>query len=104
MAAIASISMWRPRDGKLQDFMARVATAKKIHERLGGKVRVWQSAFGGQPMALGYVIEHGSWKAFGDFGQKLEADSEWQKFWADALLHPSADLLQNNVVTETPGI
>jgi hypothetical protein len=102
MAAIASISVWRPR--KVEDFMARVATAKKIHERLGGKVRVWQSAFGGEPMTIGYVIEHASWKAFGEFGEKMEKDSEWQQFWADALAHPSADLLQSSVVAEARGL
>jgi hypothetical protein len=104
MAGIATVSTWRPRDGKLQDFVARVATAKKIHERLGAKVRVWQTAFGGQPLTVGYVIEHAGWEAFGKFGQKLEADSEWQQFWTDALSHPAADLLQNSVVTEIPGL
>lgn len=102
MAAIASISLWRPRDGKIADFMARVTTAKKIHERLGGKVRVWQSQFGGQPLSVGYVIETESWEAFGAFGAKMEKDAEWQQFWADALQNASADLLQNSVVTETP--
>jgi hypothetical protein len=102
MAAIASISLWRPRDGKLQDFMARVATAKKIHERIGGTVRVWQSQFGGQPLSVGYVIETESWEAFGQFGAKLEQDSEWQQFWTDALQNSSGDLLENSVVTEIP--
>ena len=54
--AVASIATWRPRDGKLAEFMANVTTAKKIHERLGGKVRVWQSQFGPQTMTLGYVL------------------------------------------------
>jgi hypothetical protein len=104
MAAVATIATWRPRDGKLQDFIARVATAKKIHERLGAKVRVWQTAIGGEPFALGYVIEHESWTAFGKFGEKMEADSEWQTFWADATAHPSGDLIQNSVVTEARGL
>jgi hypothetical protein len=100
MAAVAQVATWRPRDGHLHDFMANVATAKKIHERLGAKVRVWQTTFGGQAMTIGYVIEHGGWEAFGKFGAKLEADSEWQNFWSNALLKPTADLLQNSVVTE----
>jgi hypothetical protein len=104
MAAVASVAMWRARDGKVQQFLANVATAKKIHERLGGKVRVWQSAIGGQPMALGYVIEHTSWVEFGKFGEKMEKDPEWQKFWTEAIAHPTAELLQNSVIVEAPGL
>lgn len=104
MAAIAQVATWRPRDGHLPEFIAKVVTAKKIHERLGGKVRVWQTMIGGQPMTLGYVIEHAGWAEFGKFGEKLEKDTEWQNFWADALSHPTADLIQNSLVTETPGL
>ncbi len=103
MAAIAQVATWRARDGHIQAFIAKVATAKKIHERLGGKVRVWQSMIGGQPMTFGYVIEHPSWVEFGKFGEKLEKDTEWQSFWSDAIAHPTADLVQNSLVTEAPG-
>jgi hypothetical protein len=103
MAAVAQVASWRPRDGKIQEFYAKVATAKKIHERLGGKVRVWQTAIGGQPMTVGYVIEHASWADFGKFGEKIEKDTEWQSFWTEALARPTADLIQSSLVTEPPG-
>ena len=38
MAAIVQVNTWRVRAGRLQEFMATTASAKKIHERLGGKV------------------------------------------------------------------
>lgn len=104
MAAIAQVATWRARDGHIPEFIAKVATAKKIHERLGAKVRVWQSAIGGQPMSIGYVIEHASWADFGKFAEKLEKDTEWQSFWADAIAHPTADMLQSSLVTEAPGL
>jgi len=103
MAAVAQVATWRPRDGHLSEFLANVATAKKIHERLGAKVRIWQSTFGGQPMSLGYVIEHAGWEAFGKFGAKLEADAEWKNFWSKASANPTAELLQNSVVVEAAG-
>ena len=104
MSAVAMVSIWRPRDGKLQEFQTNVAKAKKIQERLGGKVRVWQSSFGGQPLSVVYVIEVGSWKAFGEFGEKIQTDPEWQKFWTEAQSHPSADQLQSSVISEAPGL
>jgi len=104
MSAVAMVSIWRPRDGRLQEFAANVAKAKKIQERLGGRIRVWQSNFGGQPLSFVYVIEVGSWRAFGEFGEKLQSDPEWQKFWTDALASSSADLLQNSVISEATGL
>jgi hypothetical protein len=104
MAAIAQIATWRIRDGRLQDFMATVASAKKIHARLGAKIRVWQSLFGGEGITVEYSVEHSGWEAFGLFGAKLEGDADWQKLWAKALENPTADLIQNKVVGEAPGI
>jgi len=84
--------------------MATLAAAKKIYERLGAKIRVWQSAIGGQPMTLTYVGEHSGWEAFGLFHSKLQADPEWQKLGAKALENPTADLVQNSLVAEAPGL
>ncbi len=38
--AVATVSIWRPNPGRFQDFLGAVTQARKIHERLGGKVRV----------------------------------------------------------------
>ncbi|HEV2363618.1 MAG TPA: hypothetical protein VGS12_05390 [Caulobacteraceae bacterium] len=100
MTTISTIATWRPRDGKTSEFLASAATAKKIHERLGAKVRLYSSTFGGQPTTLSYVLEHASWGALGAFGEKVEKDNEWQVFWAKANANPTADLVQNNVVSE----
>ncbi len=102
--AVATVSIWRPNPGRFQDFLGAVTQARKIHERLGGKVRVWQTAFGGQPNTLGYVIEHADWTAFGTFGQKLESDSEWQQLGANFQADPSGKLVQSSVISEPPGL
>jgi hypothetical protein len=100
MTAVASMATWRPRDGKVQEFVASAAKAKKIHERLGATVRIWSSNFGGEPMTMGYVLEHKSWAAFGEFGEKMEKDNEWRDFWTTASANPTADLVQNAVYSE----
>jgi hypothetical protein len=103
MSAVLMISVWRPREGRLQDFATNVAKAKRIQERLGGKVRVWRTDFGGEPYTLVYGVEVGSWSAFGEFGEKMSADPEWQKFWSEAQANPSADMIRNSVLSEAPG-
>ncbi len=100
MAAVLNVAVWRPHNGKMQEFMANVATAKKIHERLGGKVRVRATQFGGVPMAVSYAIEHPSFAAFGAFGEKMSTDNEWVAFWGAALANPSAELVSNSVLNE----
>jgi len=104
MAAIASVATWRPRPGRLQDFMAVVVRAKKIHHRLKGTVRVWSSQFGGEPSTVGYVVEFTDWKAYGEFAAKLEADPEWLALVAEwsGNRDPAADLIHNSLVTEVP--
>jgi hypothetical protein len=104
MAAVTMVSIWRPRDKRIQDFATDVAKAKKIQEGLGGHVRVWQTNFGGQPLTFIYTVEVGSWKAFGEFSEKIQSSPDWQKFWTQAQANPSADLLQNSVISEAPGL
>ncbi len=100
MTAVMSVATWHPRAGKTKDFLATVAKGKRIHERLGGKVRLLSSTFGGSPASFSYVVEHPTWESFGAFGEKLEKDNEWVTLWTDAQANPTADLVSNNVVTE----
>ncbi len=100
MPKVMSLATWRPHDGKTQDFVAGVGVAKKIHERLGGRVRVVTTQFGGAPSALMYAIEHDSWTAFGTFGEKLAGDSEWLALIAAAQANPLAELVSHAVSVE----
>jgi hypothetical protein len=104
MAAVANVATWRPRPGRLQDFMAVVVRAKKIHTRLKGNVRVWNSQFGGEPLTVGYVIEVADWKAFGEFGANLETDPEWLALVAEwtANRDAPAELIQSALFVEVP--
>lgn len=84
--AVAQVAQFRIVQGKNQEFNANVATAKKIHERHGARVRVWQGVFAGENTGLvSYVIEHNDLAAYASFAQKLAADSEWLEFAAKTL-------------------
>ena len=64
---------------------------------------MWTSFAGAQPSTSGHVVEHASWATFGAFGEKMERDKEWTTLWAGALARPTADLVSQSIVTETPG-
>jgi hypothetical protein len=76
--AVATVHSFRIKPGRLQDVLSVVSEARKIHERLGGRVRVWQPAIGGEAGSVAYVIEHDDMTAYGAFTDKLLSDSEWQ--------------------------
>jgi len=104
MAAVLIVNVWRARPGRFQDFLAVCSRAKKIHQRLGAKVRVFNNQFGGHPSSTVYSTEHADSNAFGAFGAKLETDAEWLALVNEWLSNrePPADLIESRVGVEVP--
>jgi hypothetical protein len=103
--AILQSSVFRVRPGKAQEFMADVATAKRILERLGARVRVVNQVVGTNAPCTAFITESEDWKAYGEFSAKIETDSEWQKFYSKAALdnpNPAADLIATGLSTDAP--
>jgi hypothetical protein len=82
--------------------MKDIARADKIVTRCGGKLRVWNSFYGGEPNTVGAVIETADWKAHGDYHAKLIADPDYQALLAEITSRrdPSADLITTQVLEE----
>ncbi len=101
--AVAQVFQFRIVQGKNQEFNANVAEAKKIQERLGGRVRVWQATMAGQNTGLvSYVIEHDDMAAFASFSQKIGTDADWLAFAAKTLggTNPTGALLSAVLANE----
>jgi hypothetical protein len=99
--AVATVATFQVLPGKNQQFQANVAEGKKLHERLGGRVRVWQATIAGENSnSVLYVIEHDDLAAFANFTQKAAADSEVQAFTAKIQANPSATWVSSSLVTE----
>ena len=102
--AILQSTVFRVRPGKAQQFMANVATAKKILERLGARVRVVSQVVGTNAPCIAFITETADWKAYGEFSAKVSADSEWQTFIAKigANREPEADQIATGLSTDVP--
>ena len=103
--AVVQRATWKVRPGKTQEFLANVATAKKILERLGAKVRVLNEVVGTDAPCTLVIIESPDWKAFGERLEKMQTDSEWQGFFAKAALNnanPAADLIDTALSADVP--
>lgn len=100
--AIAQVAVWRPLPGRFVDFMKVCQQARKIHERLGGQVRMWQTQMGSNANTLAYVIQHADGAGFGKFIDKLNGDGEWQQLVASFQADPLAEIEQSNLLQELP--
>jgi hypothetical protein len=102
MSTILQVFVWRPRSGKLSQFMKNVARGTKIVNRAGGKVRLWNTATGGEPGTIVVGIENANYKTFGEYAAKLEADPEWRAFLAEleGEREPAADLVSSAMYVE----
>ncbi len=103
--AILATTVWKVRPGKTQDFLANVAAAKRILERLGGRVRLVNQVVGSLAPAMIVIVESADWKAYGEQQAKAQADSQWQEFFARVIANntnPSADLVATGLSTDMP--
>ncbi len=102
--AVINVTTWRIRPGRIQEFVTNASEARKIHERLGGRVRIWQAVAGGEPNTIGYGIEHDDLTSYGTFSDKLVADSEWQAFILriQSQTDPGAELASSALYNEIP--
>jgi len=100
--AVAQVFQFQINPGKNQEFNAQVAEAKKIQERLGGRVRVWQATMAGPNSGfISYVIEHDNLAAFATFSDKLAADADWLAFVAKTFgANPSARVVAGSLANE----
>ena len=82
--------------------MKDVAQGTKIVNRDGGKVRIWNTANGGQPGTVVIGIETANFKNYGEYAGKLEADTEWRAFLAgiEGEREPAADLISTAMYVE----
>ena len=103
---IVSMNVWQPGPGRAGDFAAGVSAAKKIHERLGARVTVWQTVVGGTPNTVAYTTEFDDMTSYGTWADKLQTDEEWQSFWAMATSEPTpmATLVSSVLVSEIEGL
>lgn len=72
--SIASVYQYQVAAGRMQEVMKAAAEAKKLHESLGARVRVWRASFAGPNAGLvSYVSEFDDYRAFQDFIDGLQA-------------------------------
>jgi hypothetical protein len=102
MPQVLMVSTWRPTPGQFTALIEAANQAKKVHQRLGADVQIWQTQIGGEPETIVYGTRFENGKAYGEFIDKLEADKEWQGLmatWTSATT-PIATLIRNATLSQ----
>jgi hypothetical protein len=100
--AIAQVRVIRPRPARRQDLLNTLTRTKRLHERCGGKVRLFEPATGPNVGAVLQVIETSDWKAYGDYRTKIQADPDFRAVMAEIQSNrdPVADIVSAEVIEE----
>ncbi len=96
-AGVLQFTQWRANPGQMGGFLEHVAAAKGHIERLGGSVRVLQCMTGLHPMTAGVSVTFEDLDHFGDYGDKLAADEQFQNYWAGVMTNPTATLVRSGI-------
>ena len=103
MASVAQVLVWRPRPGRLSDFIKLAARADQLLRKFGATTRTLTNLVAGDAAgSITYVIECADMTAFGALQSRLQADAQWQAFLAEINSdpNPTADLAGSSLYTE----
>ncbi len=96
MAAVSVIT-FRPFTGRVPELLGSLSEAKRIHERLGARIRVLQAGAGPRPGTITTVLEFDDMVKYGEFTEKLNADQEWQAFVAKVGANPPFEIVESSI-------
>ena len=98
---VATVTTWKAAPGKRDELLKLFKEAKAIHERLGGRVRMWAAGMAGPNFGtLTYVIEHADLAALATFSEKSLADPAWQKLVPALFSDSPGSIVSHSQATE----
>ena len=98
--AVVSVLSFRPLQGRLPEFLGLCSEAKKIHERLGARIRVLQAGAGPRPGTITYILEFDDMVKLGEFTEKSNADQENQAFMAKMGANGPAEVVEHGLASD----
>ncbi len=104
--AVLQTTLWQAAPGRGAEVVAAMATAKRIHQRLGAKALGAQIQVGGTNSGrFVYALYFPDLSAYASLTQALAGDMEWQMYVRTVLQSaaPAATLLSNTIGSEIPG-
>lgn len=96
-ADVSQVNIWKAHPGKNAALMESAMRAKAIHEKHGARVTIGQN----NDLDMHYVVSFDNWGAYGKFSDTMRTSEEWARFWQDASVDPSGELIKTYMI-DTP--
>jgi hypothetical protein len=100
---VVMATQWRPRPGRIMDFMGNVMGSFGHITRLGGAPRAMQSIIGAHPMTVLVTVGLADLDAYGAYADAIGSDEQWQAFWGGVMADPTADLIRSGLYLNISG-
>ena len=77
---VATATTWKAAPGALEELLKLFAEWKTMHERHGGRVRMWSYSLSGTDFGnLVYMVEFDGLEAYAHWTTEVQADPEWRR-------------------------
>ena len=97
---ISQATLVRPLPNRLDDFIARLQTAKSIFEKNGATVHFYRTVAGSDPNAVLVTSTVKDWDAWAKAAKKTEGNADYQKFERESANDPAGEILSSGILEE----
>ena len=97
---VSQATLLRPLPNRLDDFLARLQTAKSLFEKNGATVRFYRTVAGPESNAVLFTSTVDDWDAWAKAAKATEANVDWQTFERESANDPAAEVLSSGILEE----
>jgi hypothetical protein len=90
----------RPAPGRLEDFLARLRTAKGLYEKNGARVHTFRTIAGAEPSGVLFSATVDDWDAWAAGAKAAESNEEYIAFRREVANDPAAEIVANAILEE----
>ena len=98
--AVSQVVVLRPLPKRLDDFIARLNTAKNLFEKAGATVHFYRTVAGSEPNAVLFTSTVEDWDAWAKAAKATEGQADYQAFERESANDPAAEIISSGIIEE----
>ena len=92
---ISQLLLLRPLPNRLDDFVARLKTAKDLYEKNGSRVHCFRTVAGSEPNAVLFSSTVEDWDAWAKAAKAVEGNVDYRNFQREVADDPAATIVSS---------
>jgi hypothetical protein len=97
---ISQATLVRPLPNRLDDFIARLQTAKSIFEKNGATVHFYRTIAGAEPNAVLVTSTVNDWEAWAKAAKNTEESADYRAFERESANDPAGEVVSSGIPEE----